>query len=183
MSQDRNTLIDGAEVPNPFSTDQIALRRNNSGSGNPYDPESLLTGREIEQGFTYDNSRRSWASESAFKSAMAGNMTTSQVLLYGPRVPVSTERSLKEGERLYRTIQADGETWHIVFRGQMFGSACGWRIIHGDYTEWPVLLGSAKRPVLRFAKYRNADEHSMDDPNRDIPLSVREAFIKGFYHE
>lgn len=57
-------MIAGIDFPDKFSNqktddsrygtnqggDNIAQRRANSGAGNPHDPESLLTGREVELG-------------------------------------------------------------------------------------------------------------------------------------
>lgn len=47
--------------PDAFAQDRFTDRRNGDfGSGNPYDPESLLTGEEISRGLDYSNSRRDW---------------------------------------------------------------------------------------------------------------------------
>jgi hypothetical protein len=49
------------------------------------DPESLLTGAEVEAGFTYKNSHRSWATETAKRKALAGDLTEQEILELGPR--------------------------------------------------------------------------------------------------
>lgn len=50
-----------------------------------YDPESLLTQEEVNQGMTYDNSRRSWPNPDLKLLAECGEMTTEQIVKAAPR--------------------------------------------------------------------------------------------------
>ena len=50
-----------------------------------YDPESLLTGSEVEQGLDYDNSCRVWPSEAMRQRAERGDIPVSQIPLIAPR--------------------------------------------------------------------------------------------------
>ena len=50
-----------------------------------YDPESLLTGSESQQGLDYDNSRRVWPSEAMRQRAVRGELPVSQIPLIAPR--------------------------------------------------------------------------------------------------
>lgn len=77
----------GASSPRiDFTGDVFALRRNNSGAGNPYDYNSLLTGEELEAGFDYDNSHREFSDPQEEVAASYGHRTTEQILAAGPRV-------------------------------------------------------------------------------------------------
>lgn len=69
-----------------FNQDQFALRRSNTGAGNPYDYNSLLTGAEVSLGFDYDNSHREFADPNDEVLASHGHLTTANILLLGPRV-------------------------------------------------------------------------------------------------
>lgn len=79
--------IVGKDFPNVFSQDLFPARR--MPSGNPYDPESLLTGAEVEAGMTYTNSRRAWATEAEYHRAVQGEMTTEEILEAAPRVRIN----------------------------------------------------------------------------------------------
>ena len=70
-----------------FDNDLFEIRRANQvGAGNPYDPESLMSGREAELGFTYSNSHREWDCEEDYNRAVKGLMSTEEVLEKHPRV-------------------------------------------------------------------------------------------------
>ncbi len=87
LNNGNTTIAFGGSVPAiNFDGDLFALRRNNTGSGNPYDYNSLLTGEEIEKGFDYDNSHREFADPQEEVAASYGHRTTSQILAAGPRV-------------------------------------------------------------------------------------------------
>lgn len=83
-------MIAGKDFPSFFENDLFALRRSGTAfaAGNPYDPESLLTGEEMAEGLDYDNSRRDWPNEDFYKLAVAGGMDTKSILQYAPRVPL-----------------------------------------------------------------------------------------------
>ncbi len=66
-----------------FGKDNFTSRRTTG--HNLYDPESLITGEESERGLTYQNSERSFASVSTELSAYSGELTTDEILVYGPR--------------------------------------------------------------------------------------------------
>lgn len=77
-----------AEVPESaaFKQDLFQERRNASESaGNPYDPESLLTGAEIAAGLGYYD-RRHWPSRELYRLAVSGRLTPDEVAKIAPRV-------------------------------------------------------------------------------------------------
>lgn len=75
------------DFPDYFAEDKFSTRRSGTcfQSGNPYDPESLLSGFESARGCTYDNSRRNWPSESLYRRAVNGELTSEQILTWAPR--------------------------------------------------------------------------------------------------
>jgi hypothetical protein len=77
----------GIDFPSFFDEDLFSLRHSGTAfaAGNPYDPESLISGAEVEQGFTYSNSRREWADETAYQRAVRGDMPTAEILATAPR--------------------------------------------------------------------------------------------------
>lgn len=63
-----------------------------------YDPQSLLTGAEVEQGFTYDNSERKFESVQV-ERAIKNSGLISELQLLAPRVPVTfmtDEKAVRE---------------------------------------------------------------------------------------
>ncbi len=88
-------------------TDQISERRANTESaGNPYAPESLITGAETIAGLTYHDHRH-WPTLRDYKAAVAGRMTSSQIEVVAPRVKGNKfttvghdKRSIEEAIRL-----------------------------------------------------------------------------------
>jgi hypothetical protein len=50
-----------------------------------WDPDSLLTGAEGQAGFTYTNSRRIWPDEKTFRRAIAGELSSAEILRLAPR--------------------------------------------------------------------------------------------------
>lgn len=73
-----------------FEKDRFETRRANFGSGNPYDPESLLTGEEMALGLDYDCPRE-WSSQGVYDRAVRGEYSPVVVALIAPRK--------KKGER------------------------------------------------------------------------------------
>ena len=59
-----------------------------------YDPESLLTGSESQQGLDYDNSQRVWPSEAMRQRAIHGELPVSQIPLIAPRKRYMLEAGL-----------------------------------------------------------------------------------------
>lgn len=59
--------------------------QSSGGIDNPYDPESLISGKEIAQGFTYKNSSRKWLDENHYLDAISGRLTTEEILEFAPR--------------------------------------------------------------------------------------------------
>lgn len=67
-----------------FGKDNFTSRRTTG--HNLYDPESLITGAEVEAGFTYENSERKFPSDGLLEEfAIRGAMPTADILLIGPR--------------------------------------------------------------------------------------------------
>lgn len=50
-----------------------------------YEPNSLISGAELEAGFTFDNSIRCWANPEDQKAAVRGELTVQEILTKGPR--------------------------------------------------------------------------------------------------
>jgi hypothetical protein len=69
-------------------------------------------------------------------------------------------------ETVLATIESGGETWEIVRR-----EFSGIRVRHGEYVEWPVLVPHLN--LVRFAPYTFNGEHSLTNPNTDIPAEVQ----------
>lgn len=82
-------MFTGIDFPDYFAKDRFSDRRSGLAfaSGNPYDPESLITGKEAASGLTYDNSRRDWPSERSYENAVAATpfWTTERILEKAPR--------------------------------------------------------------------------------------------------
>ncbi len=101
-------LIEGRDFPSYFTDDLFSVRRGggqqgvkdapaNTGklvffAGNPYDPNSLLTGAEMACGLDYGNSVRTWPSYEAYIDAVSGNWTTERVEREAPRVHKNSAR-------------------------------------------------------------------------------------------
>jgi hypothetical protein len=70
-----------------FSQDNFSTRRNNSPSaGNGFDPESLITGAEVNAGFSYTNSHRAYPDQATYDALVAGDIPASRVAEVAPRV-------------------------------------------------------------------------------------------------
>ena len=75
-------------VVDRFAEDLFTARRSGAGTsnyGNPYDPESLITGGEVAQGLTYAD-KRSWANQQEYDRAVSGAIPTDQIPSIAPRV-------------------------------------------------------------------------------------------------
>ena len=68
----------------PQTGDSFTIRRSGNGAGNPYDPESLLTGAEIAQGLGYGD-QRDWPDTETYVRAVNGDITPSEVAYVAPR--------------------------------------------------------------------------------------------------
>jgi hypothetical protein len=77
-------MFAGLNFPSLFDNDNFTLRRTTG--HNMYDPESLITGAEIDSGMTYTNSARNWSSEKDYLAAVAGEMSVDSILVLAPRV-------------------------------------------------------------------------------------------------
>lgn len=53
---------------------------------NPFDPEGLISGKELAEGFTYKNSFRKWKDEQHRLDAISGKLTPDEILKTAPRV-------------------------------------------------------------------------------------------------
>ena len=60
-----------------FSQDNYALRH--STGHNMHDPESLLTGKEIADGWTYENSHRIYPDIETYNRAVSGEMSSEDI--------------------------------------------------------------------------------------------------------
>lgn len=75
-------------VVDRFDKDLFTARRSGAGVsnyGNPYDPESLITGGEVAQGLTYAD-KRSWPNQAEYDRAVSGEIPTDQLPSIAPRV-------------------------------------------------------------------------------------------------
>jgi len=179
-----------------FETDLFSVRRNNSGSGNPYDPESLLTGEEVSQGLTYNNSSRVWHNVAARDMAELGHLPTDAILGCAPRArkgdnlihpdnPILKQRALADGTggitwNLLAVFQDTSgvEPW-VVISVQWYGA----RVLHGRYIDIPMM-----RPYgqgFTFATYRLAtprwsESESTPNVNTVVPANVR-AYCEALY--
>jgi hypothetical protein len=72
------------DFPSLFDADNYSARHVTG--HNMLDPESLITGRELAEGMTYENSHREWASEEQYWLACAGTVPTEKLVKLWPRV-------------------------------------------------------------------------------------------------
>lgn len=92
-----------------FDRDNFELRRSNSPAcGVPYDPDSLLTGAEVEAGLTYMD-KRHWASEVERNAAVAGAFLPQVIPELAPRVLSADHEELVEVLALLNVISPDSE--------------------------------------------------------------------------
>jgi len=83
----------GIDFPSLFVSDNFASRRTTG--HNLHDPDSLITGAEIEAGFTYINSTREWNDQAHYLNACLCNLTSEEIAHTAPRIFISTlQRSL-----------------------------------------------------------------------------------------
>src|ERR1035438_1385307 len=78
----------GTDFPSKFDHDNFVSRRTTG--HNMFDPDSLISGKEITKGLTYRNSARSWKNQEHYLAAVRGDITTEQILESAPRVPLYT---------------------------------------------------------------------------------------------
>ena len=64
-----------------------------------YDPESLISGKEIAEGFTYSNSYRSWPDEVTFQAAVHGELSPETILEIAPRVFLPHVQAEKDAQK------------------------------------------------------------------------------------
>ena len=74
----------GTDFPSKFDHDNFVSRRTTG--HNMFDPESLISGKEIAEGLTYRNSTRSWRNQKHYLSAVQGDLTTEEILEFAPRI-------------------------------------------------------------------------------------------------
>ncbi len=74
----------GIDFPSRFDNDNFTSRRTTG--HNMFDPESLISGKELAQGMTYQNSKRGWHNEKWYLAAVSGDLTTDEILEIAPRV-------------------------------------------------------------------------------------------------
>ena len=78
----------GIDFPSLFVKDNFTSRRTTG--HNLHDPDSLMTGAEIDAGFTYANSTREWNNQRHYLLACAGNLSSSEIARTAPRILLST---------------------------------------------------------------------------------------------
>jgi hypothetical protein len=170
-------MIAGIDFPSFFGSDLFSSRRSGTnGVGNPYDPESLLTGGESAKGMTYANSRRDWISETDYRAAVAGFVPTDALVQLAPRVRVDSPAPtcsipptpLGMAEKVIATFPGG---FTLVDR-----SSAGLRLRHGPWVEWPIL-----RPLtneLIWAQYSFNQESNGPDPiPSEITTRVRDILL------
>ena len=89
------TFFAGRDFPSRFEKDLFSERRSGTcfTCGNPWDPESLISGAELAVGMTYANSKRNWGyttptretAEALYADAVSGLLTPDEVLEIAPR--------------------------------------------------------------------------------------------------
>ena len=108
-------MFAGIDFPDAFSQDNFAQRRNNSAAaGNAYDPESLITGAEVEQGLTYTNSRRNWPSELSYHATVSGRFNCDQVPILAPRVPLPLTHGEPRAKRFEQAFNPREASWSDI---------------------------------------------------------------------
>jgi len=75
-------MFAGVGFADKFTNDNFNIRRS---MGNWYDPESLISGKEIARGMTYKNSKRNWVAEFHYLEAVEGRMSVEDILATAPR--------------------------------------------------------------------------------------------------
>ena len=77
-------MQDPAETqPTSFDKDNFTSRQTTG--HNLFDPESLITGKEAEKGFTYDNSERNYPSSEVREAIIRGDIAQADVPMIAPR--------------------------------------------------------------------------------------------------
>jgi hypothetical protein len=108
----------GIDFLSLFDKDNFTLRRTTG--HNMFDPESLISSAEINNGMDFKNSRRAWKSEAHYTHAVTGTINTSEILRSAPRVflipgcPPSAEMPSRL-EAMY-ALQMEGGT-DLIERG------------------------------------------------------------------
>jgi hypothetical protein len=80
-------MFAGIDFPSFFDKDNFTSRRTTG--HNMFDPESLISGAEINQGHTYTNSKRKWLDATHYEWAVMGHITPDEILATAPRVSVA----------------------------------------------------------------------------------------------
>jgi len=88
----------GIDFPSFFDADNFTTRRTTG--HNMYDPESLITGAEVEKGFTYTNSKRNFRDYNHYVAAVIGDLTPEQIAEQAPR-----RFNFKDDDGVYRYNQ------------------------------------------------------------------------------
>lgn len=77
------TVQHGVDFVGFFEKDNFTARRTTG--HNMFDPESFITGAELEHGFTYSNSARTYPSFEAYVEAVTGVFTPAEIETKFPR--------------------------------------------------------------------------------------------------
>lgn len=77
-------MRDGIQTQTSFEKDNFSSRRTTG--HNLFDPDSLLTGAESEQGLTYGNSSRRFPDAETREKAIRGEISQEDILRLYPRV-------------------------------------------------------------------------------------------------
>lgn len=73
----------GKDFPSLFKEQNLSFDRAGIAL---YNPESLISGKELSEGLNYKNSYRNWASIEDYELAVTGRMSTEDILEKAPRV-------------------------------------------------------------------------------------------------
>lgn len=76
-------MFAGKDFPSMFEGDNFTQRRTTG--HNWYDPECLISGREVSQGYTYLNSGRWWTDQNHYIRAVSQELTPEEILNTAPR--------------------------------------------------------------------------------------------------
>lgn len=159
-------MIAGISFPDRFTSDLFTARRSGTvfTSGNPFDPESLITGAEAASGYTFVNSRRYWPSENHYRLAVGGQISTDTIVEIAPRCFIEF-------------VDVDGEAWAIVKHPTQ-----GIRALHGEFTEWPMLSRSEKewiRVSYTDGRRKSATRSALNFPER-VKAAIRRMYNRRF---
>lgn len=103
----------------PVTGDSFTIRRSGNGAGNPYDPESLLTGAEIAQGLGYQD-QRDWPNTDTYIRAVNGDIGPTDVARIAPRRKWFTPRMSYWELRQLTGLEDDPPAGEGTYKGRYY---------------------------------------------------------------